>query len=72
MALGLEEWVRPGDERGVNGGTGGGVFTDVLEAKFVTKRSEPETAMPNGLFSRLMSEALTVAPEVVYSPTVFE
>jgi hypothetical protein len=29
----------------------------------------PETAMPMGSSSPLTSDALTVAPEVVYSPT---
>ena len=38
--------------------------------RFVTKMSDPDTAMPMGPSSPEMSEALTVAPEVVYSPIV--
>jgi len=37
---------------------------------FVTNRSEPDTAMPSGMFSPEISAAFTVAPEVVYSPIV--
>ena len=37
---------------------------------FATKMSDPDTAMPVGLLSPEMSEALTVVPEVVYSPIV--
>jgi hypothetical protein len=38
----------------------------------VTKRSDPDTAMADGSFSPEMSEASTVAPEVVYWPIVLE
>jgi hypothetical protein len=36
----------------------------------VTNRFDPDTAMPNGLLSPVISDAFTVAPEVVYSPIV--
>ncbi len=38
----------------------------VAEFVFVTKMSDPDTAIATGRFSPEMSEALTVAPEVVY------
>ena len=47
------------------------VYSPIVPApKFVTKMSDPDTAMPSGSLSPEMSEALTVAPEVVYSPIV--
>ncbi len=42
----------------------------VPEPAFATKRLEPEIAMPRGTFNPVISEAFTVAPEVVYTPTV--
>ena len=36
---------------------------------FTTNRSEPDTAMPKGVVNPEMSDAFTVAAEVVYSPT---
>jgi hypothetical protein len=36
----------------------------------VTNTFPPDTAMPVGPFNPTISEAFTVAPEVVYSPTV--
>ena len=37
---------------------------------FVTNRSDPDTAMPSGPFNPEMSDAFTIAPDVVYSPIV--
>ncbi len=56
---------------GDGGDAGGGVLAHRVAAKsLVTKMSEPDTVMPVGPSSPVMSEALTGAPEVVYSPTV--
>jgi hypothetical protein len=41
-----------------------------LETMFATKMFDPDTAMATGPLSPEMSEALTVAPDVVYSPIV--
>ena len=41
-------------------------------SKFTTNRFDPETTIPPGPLNPEISEAFTVAPEVVYSPTVVQ
>ena len=46
------------------------VYSPIVPLVFVTKRSDPDTAMPLGANNPVTKEAFTVAPEVVNSPIV--
>jgi hypothetical protein len=46
------------------------VYSPIVPVSFVTKRSEPDTAMSMGELNPEISDAFTVAPAVVYSPIV--